>query len=229
MNEISMITVFFAILLGAVITLILMLTYQKNYYLNKEESKNISVQHARTRPTPKKHYKSPAPSGSGKQSGLSKQSDLKKQSDSDKQPAPKKKSQSDDTYLPYHKTYLLTKREYNFYNKLKPIADKYDLQILAKIRLADLVSVDDDIDNKYFEAYFSKIKSKHIDFAIADNMKIVTLLELDDSTHKQTDRIERDEFVDSVVKKCGYNIIHTYSGLKSIEKSMEKYRKSTIK
>ncbi|MCM1230961.1 MAG: DUF2726 domain-containing protein [Ruminococcus flavefaciens] len=209
MNEISMVVVFFAILLGAVITLILISAYKNSRYSNNERmpDRSNTVRSARVQQTKKSTAQSPAPA-----------------------PKSSKKTASQKTsYLPYRKTYLLTKREYNFYKELKPIADKYDLQILAKIRLADLVSVDDDVSPKYYDAYFNKIKSKHIDFAIADNMRIIALLELDDSTHSRADRIERDEFVDSVVKKCGYDIIHTYGELKSTEKAMIKYRKSTVR
>lgn len=45
---------------------------------------------------------------------------------------------------PYVKTYLLTKNEWAFYKQLKPITDKYNLHILAKVRLADLVEVKKD-------------------------------------------------------------------------------------
>lgn len=137
-------------------------------------------------------------------------------------------SKQKNSYLPYHKKSLLTQREYIFYKRLKLIADKYNLQVLAKIRFADLVEVNSNVNPKYKQTWFYKIQAKHIDFAIADEMKIITLLELDDSTHSQADRIERDEFVDSVVKKCGYTIIHTYGELETIENEMRKYRKSTF-
>ena len=204
-----MIVIFFAILLGAVITLILVSAYIKAWYSDKNhiQQRNNSIMNTKSQTAQKNNYQS--------------HKTVKKKSTA-------QKAQSNNNYLPYHKTYLLTKHEYYFYKELKPIADKYNLQILAKIRLADLVSVDDNISSKYYDAYFNKIKSKHIDFAIADNMKVIALLELDDSTHSQADRIERDEFVNSVVKKCGYDIIHTYGELKSIEKVMIKYRKSTI-
>ena len=41
--------------------------------------------------------------------------------------------------LPYTKKLLLTKNEWAFYKKLKPICDRHNLHILAKVRLAYLV------------------------------------------------------------------------------------------
>lgn len=39
----------------------------------------------------------------------------------------------------FERKYLLTKNELSFYSKLKIIAEKYDLHILCKIRVADLM------------------------------------------------------------------------------------------
>lgn len=125
--------------------------------------------------------------------------------------------------LPYHKKYLLTKHEYYFYKNLKQITDKYDLQILTKIRLADLVEVNKGLSRREWGMYFGKIKSKHVDFAIADNMKIVLIIELDDRTHQYQNRIERDMFVDDVMKVCGYYIIHTYGDTTAINNALNEY------
>lgn len=124
----------------------------------------------------------------------------------------------------YTKKYLLTKHEYNFYWKIKPIAERYNLQILAKIRLADLIEPDTGLNKKKYAENFEKIKSLHIDFAIADNMKIVCLIELDDSSHQQNDRIARDNFVNSVLYNAGYTIIHTYGDLSEIERQVRIYK-----
>lgn len=126
--------------------------------------------------------------------------------------------------LPYHRKNILTKNEYYFYKKLKPIADKYDLQILTKIRLADLIEVNKGLSQRDWGTYFAKIKSKHVDFAIADNMKIVLIIELDDRTHQQQDRIMRDMFVDDALKVSGYYIVHTYGNTEMIDNALNNYR-----
>lgn len=112
----------------------------------------------------------------------------------------------------YKKKYLLTKNEWYFYKSLKPIADKLDLIVLSKIRLADLVDVDVNYNNKEeYLRYFNLIKAKHIDFALAipSNMKIILLIELDDMSHVDSKRKYSDLFVNNICKKCGYKIIRT--------------------
>lgn len=127
------------------------------------------------------------------------------------------KEYREEQYCPYHKKYLLTKNEYYFYRKLKQITEYNGLQILAKIRLADIVEVNKGINKRDWIKYFSKIKSKHIDFAIADNMKIILIIELDDNSHQRNERKERDIFVDNVLINCGYEIIHTMGSTEQIE------------
>ena len=117
-----------------------------------------------------------------------------------------------DDLLPYKSKFLLTKTEWAFYKRLKNSADKFNLHILAKVRLADLVQVDSYFNGMAFEKYFAKIKAKHVDFVLCnpDNLAVKFILELEDSTHYSAQRAERDDFVDKVLKKCGYKIVHTY-------------------
>lgn len=44
-------------------------------------------------------------------------------------------------FCAYQRKKILTKNEYYFYTKLKEVTNKYNLQILTKIRLADLIEV----------------------------------------------------------------------------------------
>ncbi len=131
--------------------------------------------------------------------------------------------------LPYHKKTILTKNEYYFYKRLKPIAEKYGLQILTKIRLADLIEVNQGMTRRDWNIYFSKIKSKHIDFAIADDMKIVLIIELDDNSHQRQDRLIRDMFVDDALRICGYYILHTYGNTEMIDKVLNDYKATCTK
>lgn len=109
--------------------------------------------------------------------------------------------------LPYKKKYLLTKNEWAFYKSLKPIADELGYSILAKIRVADLVEVTAK-DRSEWQRYFNKVNKKHIDFVLAkpENLQIVLLIELDDNTHNETQQ-QRDEFIDSLYKQTGYNLL----------------------
>ena len=129
------------------------------------------------------------------------------------------------TIAAYRKKYLLTKNEYSFYQKIKPIIQEKNLRVLCKIRLADLVEPEPNKNQKEWYAAFNRIKSKHIDFAIAtENMKIIVLVELQDNTHQKSDRKERDEFVNTAVTSAGYTLLSIYNnadGLKQLEESLK--------
>ncbi len=118
----------------------------------------------------------------------------------------------------YNAKTILTDREYEFYKRLKPLADEYGLSVYSKVRLADLIEPKPKAENPYWMECFNKIKAKHIDFALADeDTAIVALIELDDTSHSRPDRIERDDFVDAVLENTGYTLLRTYGELDVIE------------
>lgn len=133
-----------------------------------------------------------------------------------------KHSYKNNRFLPYRKKYLLTKNEWIFYKKLKPLADRYGLGIIAKIRLADLIEVDTK-KTKEFGRFFSRISSKHIDFGLVnpENMEVRYLIELDDSSHSRPDRMERDDFINRVCEKTGYVLIRTTGDISEVEKFLK--------
>ncbi|MBO4492950.1 MAG: DUF2726 domain-containing protein [Ruminococcus sp.] len=113
---------------------------------------------------------------------------------------------------------ILTDREYEFYKRLKPLADEYGLNIYTKVRLADLIEPKPKEENPFWMECFNKIKSKHIDFALADEeTAIVALIELDDTSHSRPDREKRDDFVNAVLENTGYTLLRTYGELDVIE------------
>lgn len=88
---------------------------------------------------------------------------------------------------------ILTERERSFYRILKPIADKLELQICPKVRVADIVSIKK--GTKDWQKWFNKIRSKHVDFLLCDyDMNIVLMVELDDSSHNSERARKNDEF-----------------------------------
>ena len=117
---------------------------------------------------------------------------------------------------------ILTDREYEFYTRLKPLADQYGLNIYIKVRLADLIEPKPKEENPYWMECFNKIKAKHIDFALADDETcIVALIELDDTSHARADRVERDDFVNAVLENTGYTLLRTYGDLDVIEEYLK--------
>lgn len=96
---------------------------------------------------------------------------------------------------------LLTPAELKFYKLLKNITNKLGYSIFCQVALYEIVK------NKDFRD-FNKIKSKSIDFVITDNdCKIKICIELDDNTHNNTKRIERDKFVNKLFKDIGIKLI----------------------
>jgi len=109
--------------------------------------------------------------------------------------------------IPYEAIPLLTLNEKRNYLALRDAAERKRLWICPKIRLADLIKPYND---KEYMKHFGKIKSKHVDFVICDReMNVRLIIELDDNSHYQKDRMERDEFVDKILTATGYKIIHT--------------------
>lgn len=111
---------------------------------------------------------------------------------------------------PYEKRGLLTEYETAFYQQLVPIAHKKGLHVLAKVRIADFVGVRAGLPPEEWGRCFSKIKSKHVDFILADGATLEPrlLLELDDSTHRTETAQARDALVDQIYAQAGYPILH---------------------
>ena len=109
---------------------------------------------------------------------------------------------------------------------MKPITDNLGYCVLAKIRVADIIEVDNNLNRSEWQKYFNKISKKHIDFALCDpsNLRIKFLIELDDKSHENKSTKERDDFIEKVYKKAGYELIR----IKNIEEfkncSQIKYR-----
>lgn len=112
-------------------------------------------------------------------------------------------------FLPYSRKNLLTKNEWYFYKELKPIADKLNLSIIAKVRLADLVEVQKGLTKSEWQAAFNRVNKKHIDFILCnpENLYPVLLIELDDNSHQQEKQKQRDEFVEKLYQKTGYTLL----------------------
>lgn len=109
--------------------------------------------------------------------------------------------------LPYcRKHFLLTKGERAFYVSLKQAVGQ-DYLLFAKVRLADLLFVPSAATKR--QSLFNRIQAKHVDFLLCDPHVVRPLLaiELDDASHEEEDRRERDEFVDQALKTAGLPIL----------------------
>jgi hypothetical protein len=104
--------------------------------------------------------------------------------------------------MPFHlRDDFLSPAEASFFRVLKGVV-KDEFLIFPKVSLKDIFFVSRPRENR---AYYNKIDRKHVDFLLCDagSLKPVMGIELDDSSHQRTDRIERDELVESVFKRAG--------------------------
>ena len=107
----------------------------------------------------------------------------------------------------YQKKYLLTKNEWFEWRKLKQFCDEKGILICPKVRLLDLV---EPRSGTGYMSSLGKIQSKHVDFVICDSrMHVLGIVEIDDNSHNREDRVERDRFVDDVLKSVGYRVHRT--------------------
>jgi hypothetical protein len=102
---------------------------------------------------------------------------------------------------------VLTPAEQIFYEQLDLVIDGR-LQILCKVRLADLIQV----ESRHSEErnrVFRRISSKHIDFLLAEpgNLAPVLAIELDDSSHDRPDRRERDEYLQELFETVRFPLL----------------------
>lgn len=111
------------------------------------------------------------------------------------------------TRHPYkRKEALLTKSErilYKFLTKHLPNT----VDIMVKVRLADIIEVDNSVttDSKYFY----NIACKQIGFLICDktDLSIICAVEIRDNIKNNIDRHERDKFVKEVLYDCGIRLV----------------------
>lgn len=102
-------------------------------------------------------------------------------------------NKSNEAY-PFHSKLLLTPHEYKFYKQLKPIIDKYDLQILPKVRMADLIEVNKGLNNSERKSAENRILQKHFDFVLTNpDLYVSCVIELDDNSHNNENAKKRDE------------------------------------
>lgn len=110
----------------------------------------------------------------------------------------------------YEPQHLMTTNEKIQFRKIQIWANKHNLLIFTKVRLLDLITPRRDQQN--YKGALWKIQSKHVDFVICDQeIRVKCIIEINDRSHNQQDRIERDKFVLEVLQACGYKMLMTYN------------------
>jgi very-short-patch-repair endonuclease len=104
---------------------------------------------------------------------------------------------------------LLTPAETAFFASLQ-LAVGEDFALFSKVRLADVIEVRPGLVNKFRMRAFNRICGKHLDFVICDpdSFTVLGAIELDDKSHQQSNRRQRDEFIDKGLTAAGIPILH---------------------
>lgn len=111
-------------------------------------------------------------------------------------------------YLPYiKKDYLMTKAEMSFFRVLESVIES-EYYIVPQLTISKIVLTT--AKGKNYYSYLSKINKKTVDFVLFDKKSFspVMVIELDDNSHLEERRKQRDLFVDNVMKEIGLEIIH---------------------
>jgi predicted RNA-binding Zn-ribbon protein involved in translation (DUF1610 family) len=95
--------------------------------------------------------------------------------------------------------------EASFYRVLKNMAADH-LIICPKVSLAEIFYVSHPNESM---TYFNRINRKHVDYLLCDTntLRPRFAIELDDSSHQRSDRMERDDFVDEVFSTTGLPLV----------------------
>lgn len=101
---------------------------------------------------------------------------------------------------------FLSPAEFSFFKVLTSLAGQR-LTVLTKVNLGDLFFISRSFNSMI---YRNKIARKHVDFLLCDSvtMKPLVGIELDDSSHKRNNRIERDWFVNQVFQSAALPLLH---------------------
>jgi len=111
---------------------------------------------------------------------------------------------------PYEKEQaLFTPAERSFLGVLEQAVDG-KLRIMGKVRLADVVKVKKGNNKSAWQKAFNRIQSKHLDFVACDceSLGVKFVIELDDKSHNQSKRQNRDDFIDKVLEAAEIPIFH---------------------
>lgn len=96
----------------------------------------------------------------------------------------------------YHaRKFLCTQSERTFYEALRE-AIGYEFLICPKVRLGDILWLDEKKESQHEKLFATQILCKHVDFLLCEKwmLKPVLAIELDDRGHSRFDRSEQDEF-----------------------------------
>lgn len=111
--------------------------------------------------------------------------------------------------LYYLKKALFTPAERSFLGVLEGVLP-HGVRVFGKVRLEDIFGVVKGLTRGENQAARNRINRKHVDFLLVrtNDLSPVAGIELDDSSHDEEDRQQRDALVDEVFKSGGLPLLH---------------------
>ncbi|OUR82695.1 hypothetical protein A9Q75_05240 [Colwellia psychrerythraea] len=102
---------------------------------------------------------------------------------------------------------LFTPAERSFLGALHLACDDKKV-VFGKVRIADILKPIKGLNRSQWQIAFNKISSKHFDFVIcnAEDLSIISVIELDDSSHNKKSSIKRDELVELACKNASLKL-----------------------
>ena len=81
--------------------------------------------------------------------------------------------------------------------------------VMGKIRVADIISPVKGLDNSERQTAQNKISSKHFDYVICDRstFEVISVVELNDKSHKRKKRVDRDVFLREACASAGLRLL----------------------
>ncbi|MGO8670790.1 MAG: DUF2726 domain-containing protein [Capsulimonadaceae bacterium] len=115
----------------------------------------------------------------------------------------------DDGPPPYtRQPFVLSKAEYSFFVVLRQVVPP-DVLVLVKVRLAEVLGVK---RGPQYIRHFRKISQKQIDFLLCDRQtRPILVIELNEVSHLNNKRAERDDFLDTALQVAGLPILRVAS------------------
>jgi len=110
-------------------------------------------------------------------------------------------------YAYARRSYLLSKAERSFYETLRTaVGDDY--HVFPQVHLPSVICVAKGSANR--QSHWNRIQSKCIDFVLCDTQWVspVLAIELDDASHQDERRHERDGFLDTAFEAAGIPLLH---------------------
>lgn len=104
---------------------------------------------------------------------------------------------------------LFSAAERSFLGVLDSLIDPQQHRLFGKVRVADLIEPEPNRNRSQWHKAFNRISAKHFDFVIcnADDLTPLCAIELDDASHKQNKRQQRDELLERICGQVGLPLV----------------------